>query len=251
MHINLRYNKFDSMELDFGDKLSLTDLDLSAKPGVGSPMTDLTIHLNCTYVKNLDVSHNSGLQRLTVTCHSASTQNVHLYAHDTSLGFGSGPALEIDPLLRTHVLSLDNNLYFNLEELVSLAPALKQLSLEENSYRKLDKSLTNLTDLHTLSLKHSGANAVDVSIINKLKNLRALNLADNGLTKIDIASFELLEFLAELDLSGNLLTFLSVEDLSDVFPSLEYLDITGNRFSSETLERIVASLEATGIVVNF
>lgn len=251
VHINMRYNKFDTVELDFSDMVSLTDLDLSGKEGVGTPMKELTIHLNCTYMTNLDVSYNTALQKLIVTCSTQSLQNVHLYAHDTSLGVGPRPALEIDPLLNIHVLTLDNTLYYDIGELVPYAGSLRQLSLERNAFKKLNEVLTNFTDLHKLSLKGNGPQAVDISLIKQLQNLRALNLANTGLTSLDIKSFGTLQFLRDLNLADNLLTTLSVEEILETFPALEYLDIKGNRFSPNDLNEMVEAFDVAGVVVNF
>ncbi|XP_063706395.1 chaoptin-like [Culicoides brevitarsis] len=244
-HINLRNNFLASAELDFSDKLSLTDLDLSAKQGDGSSMTELVIHLDCMYMRNLDVSHNTALKRFKVTCQNESVLEMNLHVDDTSLGFNTKNALEVDPKLDVKVLSLGNNLYFNPEELTNLKN-LRQLNLEGNSF-KLETFLQNLTNLEILNLR---ASKFDVTAIKSLKNLKKLSLAKNDLKKVDFKSFGVIPTLTELDLSENQLSHLSIPDLMKAFPALELLDLSQNRFSGGNLDLIQTELEANFVLIN-
>lgn len=145
----------------------------------------------------------------------------------------------------------DNNLE-NVLGIFEHCSSLKELDLSNNNIRELcASSSTKLNQLKTLRLNNNNLSKIDTEIFSSSRDLLSLDLSHNRLDRIEI-DFE--SFGTKYDQSATFkLNDNHLKELtgwsSSPLPKLNRLnmDISNNKFDCFYLERLVATLNASGI----
>lgn len=151
-------------------------------------------------------------------------------------------------LVRLKILNLGNN---QIEKLQNKAfenlTKLEDLYLDHNEISKISPDLfLPLVSLNNLSLAWNMLRAEPETWLG-LKDLHFLDLASNNLDHFD-PSYNFSFFtLRSLNLSLNSLTQLNVIEIKRHLPQLKLIDLNGNSWFCDDLERIIHDLNDSGI----
>lgn len=180
----------------------------------------------------------------------------------------------------THLdyLNLDHNQFTSLES-IGLAGInnLKTLILSNNNVTHLtEKSFENLTTLENLNLSFNKFGPLETNLFDRLPNLQGLSLMQTNIANLEFMTFVKLTKLTVLDISGNPLKVIDFGDhlplfhslmvlnmnssqihelkgfTIQLFPKLEFLDITNNDFNCTHLKQflVMFNLQLTKLNVS-
>ena len=217
--LDLSHNTLSgTIPVEVGSLHNLIHLDLSANNLTG-PIPDLT---NLTTLIHLDLGNNA----LSGTIPEEVGSRYNLIHLDLSANKLSG---SIPPQVGglTELIHLDlsaNKLSDSIPDDLNSLTALRVLDLSAND---LTGSIPDLTSLIVLTHLDLSANKLTgrIPALDSLPELLYLNLSNNALS----GSLPALPELNHLDLSDNALSG-SVPDISMELPSLQFLDLSHNRF---------------------
>lgn len=115
-----------------------------------------------------------------------------------------------------------------------LGASLTKLNLRGNNIRTLNpQSFQKLINLIDLNLRHTYLSSFDFRELLQQRNLQILDISDNELTEMDLRPRGLLISVLDGD------DLVKVERLQQYLPNLEYIGISGNRFSPSHLSYII------------
>eukprot|EP00268_Persea_americana_P049116 TRINITY_DN5237_c0_g4_i1.p1 TRINITY_DN5237_c0_g4~~TRINITY_DN5237_c0_g4_i1.p1 ORF type:complete len:1135 (+),score=178.94 TRINITY_DN5237_c0_g4_i1:74-3406(+) len=202
VHLDISSNSFSGEIQSLGNLTQLVHLDLSGNHLSGSiPLLD-----KFTRIIHLDLSSNSfsgqipWMGSLKSAVEISFSNNNFSGAIDSSFG---------DGLLNLTNLDLHNNtLSGKIPTSLFSLPSLKLLQLSHNQFdAQLDDFHSNSSSLNTLDLSYNRLQGVIPSSVFELMGLNVLTLASNNLSgAIDLAMIQNLKNLSSIDLSDNLLS---------------------------------------------
>lgn len=149
-------------------------------------------------------------------------------------------------------LDLSHNEIFSLEsDCFKSLPQLQTLKLNNNLIPSLNASVfADLENLLHFDLSYNAIAAIDDRSLN-LRDLELLDISYNSLKVFDLnTSLFQNNKPTEFFLDGNALTALDVGHVSERFPNLKIIGISGNAWKCHYLLSLVERLNASGIEIN-
>jgi Leucine-rich repeat (LRR) protein len=129
----------------------------------------------------------------------------------------------------------NNNLEFIGMRSFSGLEKLESLNLNNNAINKLDQFVfAELPSLMELQMRYNKLNLMNLNVFHNNQNLKLLNVAGNKLERFDFDS----ENRAD-------------HELRQVFPNLENIDLSGNRWECAYLNGLVQEMEVASINLVF
>jgi Leucine-rich repeat (LRR) protein len=137
--------------------------------------------------------------------------------------------------------------YNQLEDISNLTrlQGLKSLYLYHNPVVLEGDFFEKMPQLNVLVLDATNLRQLNgnFTLFAPLQSLDLLSLSDNNLGTFEVAKFPKLPELTQLFLDGNNLTTLDFENFETIFPKLEKIEITKNRFECVFLKFMVEHFE--------
>jgi Leucine-rich repeat (LRR) protein len=165
---------------------------------------------------------------------------------------------EIETILADNENRWMNTLYLGgnrLEDISNLTRllGLKTLYLDSNPLILDGEFFENMPQLAELVLDDINLSQLDgnFTIFAALQSLTLLSLSNNSLGTFEVAKFPKLPKLNHLFLDGNNLTALDFENFNTIFPKLEAIEITNNRFECVFLKFMLEHFERTKVRLEF
>jgi len=232
-HIDLDYNKIDTLPLQLFQMENLRTLSLSDNLIAIIP-SEIWQLKNLNY---LDLFYNK-LSTLPATIGQLKSLRV------LDLSYNQLCILpeELWQLKNLTKLYLNSIQLSSLPKSISQLEKLKEIDLYGNQINTLPVEITQLKNLQKLDLSYNQLRTLPLEF-GQLKSLRVLHLAGNNFSSLPVEIGEL-ENLKKLNLRNNQLSTLPLEILN----KLDWLDLSGNNFNEDTIKKLKDNLPYCKII---
>lgn len=202
---------------------------------------------NLTYLEKLLANFN----KLTIIPEMMlSNTNLHYLdlsynriAHIETIGECGAKNLQILLLTNNNITTISGTTFNNLSQLMIL-----DLSFNNLQHLAMD-TFDHLTNLKNLSLAYTNLSHFDFGMLAGCHQLEMLNISGNHINKINIDFHStVFRYLKGIDM--NCSEIIEIDKFeSQIFPSLNYLNLQNNRFSCSHLKSILSPFDRKDITV--
>lgn len=141
----------------------------------------------------------------------------------------------------------------NLKNITSFSKLIRieKLNLANNTELKTASlySLSNLTMLKELNLEGIELGVEQLEDVLKIRNLKSLEMSRNTKLQETIPRLHGISPIQKLIIKNSNLTQLNVRRLSLIFPKLQEIDVTENKFGNATLKQAISEFKRFGVVI--